>query len=43
MSGLKADRICGCIPSLVKHELVNLPETLVETYERTLREINEED
>ena len=32
--------ICGCIPARIEHALADLPETLDETYERTLREIN---
>jgi len=32
--------LCGCIPARIRHALANLPETLDETYERTLREIN---
>jgi ankyrin repeat protein len=32
--------ICGCIPARIRHALADLPETLDETYERTLREIN---
>jgi ankyrin repeat protein len=35
--------ICGCIPARIKHALADLPETLDETYERTLREINKTD
>ena len=35
--------ICGCIPARIKHALVDLPETLDETYQRTLREINKAD
>ena len=35
--------ICGCIPARIRHALVDLPETLDETYERTLREINKAD
>ena len=35
--------ICGCIPARIKHALADLPETLDETYERTLREINKAD
>ena len=35
--------ICGCIPARIKHTLAELPETLDETYERTLREINKAD
>ena len=35
--------ICGCIPARIRHALADLPETLDETYERTLREINEAD
>ena len=31
--------ICGCIPACIRHALADLPETLDETYERTLREI----
>jgi len=34
--------ICGCIPARIRHALVDLPETLGETYERTLREINKD-
>ena len=34
--------ICGCIPARIQHALANLPETLDETYRRTLREINKE-
>ena len=32
--------VCGCIPARIRHALADLPETLDETYERTLREIN---
>ena len=32
--------ICGCIPARIEHALAHLPETLDETYQRTLREIN---
>ena len=32
--------ICGLIPARIRHALVELPDTLDETYERTLREIN---
>ena len=32
--------ICGCLPGRIRHALDELPETLDETYERTLREIN---
>ena len=32
--------ICGLIPARIRHALAELPETLDETYERTLREIN---
>ena len=35
--------ICGCIPARIQHALADLPETLDETYERTLREINKVD
>jgi serine/threonine-protein phosphatase 6 regulatory ankyrin repeat subunit B len=35
--------ICGCIPARIRHALADLPETLDETYQRTLREINEAD
>ena len=35
--------ICGCIPARIQHALAELPETLDETYQRTLREINEAD
>ena len=35
--------ICGCIPARIQHALADLPETLDETYERTLREINKAD
>ena len=35
--------ICGCIPARIQHALVDLPETLDETYQRTLREINKAD
>ena len=31
--------ICGCIPARIQHALVDLPETLDETYQRTLLEI----
>jgi hypothetical protein len=33
----------GCHPGRIRHALVELPETLDETYERTLREINKAD
>ena len=32
--------ICGLIPARIRHALAELPETLDETYQRTLREIN---
>jgi len=32
--------ICDCIPARIRRALAELPETLDETYERTLREIN---
>ena len=32
--------ICGLIPACIRHALAELPDTLNETYERTLREIN---
>ena len=32
--------ICDCIPARIPHALAELPETLDEIYERTLREIN---
>jgi ankyrin repeat protein len=32
--------ICGCLPGRIWHALGELPETLDETYRRTLREIN---
>ena len=35
--------ICGCLPARIRHALADLPETLDETYERTLREINKAD
>ena len=35
--------ICGCMPARIRHALAYLPETLDETYERTLREINKAD
>ena len=35
--------ICGCIPARIQHALAELPETLDETYERTLGEINRAD
>src|SRR5713101_3190189 len=35
--------ICGCIPARIRHALADLPETLDETYERTLREIKKAD
>jgi hypothetical protein len=35
--------ICGCIPARIRHALATLPETLDETYQRTLREINKAD
>jgi hypothetical protein len=35
--------ICGCIPARIRNALADLPETLDETYERTLREINKAD
>jgi ankyrin repeat protein len=34
------DYICGCIPARIQHALADLPETLDETYQRSLREIN---
>ena len=35
--------ICGCIPARIQHALAELPETLDETYQRTLREIKKAD
>ena len=35
--------ICGCIPARIQRALADLPETLDETYERSLREINKAD
>jgi hypothetical protein len=35
--------ICGCIPARIQHALADLPDTLDETYQRTLREINKAD
>ena len=35
--------ICGCIPARIRHALEDLPETLDETYRRTLRDINKAD
>jgi ankyrin repeat protein len=35
--------ICGCIPARIQHALAELPETLDETYQRTLQEINKAD
>ena len=32
--------ICGCIPARIRHALAEIPDTLDETYERTLREIS---
>jgi ankyrin repeat protein len=32
--------ICGCIPACIHQALADLPETLDETYQRTLQEIN---
>ena len=32
--------ICRCIPARIQHALADLPETLDETYQRTLREID---
>jgi ankyrin repeat protein len=32
--------ICGLIPARIRHALAELPETLDETYQRTLQEIN---
>ena len=32
--------ICGLLPARIRHALAELPDTLDETYERTLREIN---
>ena len=32
--------ICGCTPTRIRRALDDLPATLYETYERTLREIN---
>ena len=34
------DYICGLIPARIRNALAELPETLDETYKRTLREIN---
>ena len=33
--------LCGCLPGRIRQALAELPETLDETYERTLREIKE--
>jgi len=33
--------ICGLIPARIRHALAELPETLDETYRRTLREIKQ--
>ena len=35
--------ICGCIPARIEHALAYLPDTLDETYQRTLEDINEAD
>ena len=35
--------ICGCIPARIEHALADLPDTLDETYQRTLKEINKAD
>ena len=35
--------ICGVIPAHIRHALAELPETLDETYERTLRQISKAD
>jgi ankyrin repeat protein len=35
--------ICGLIPAHIRHALAELPETLDETYERTLRQISKAD
>jgi ankyrin repeat protein len=35
--------ICGCIPARIRHALAELPETLDETYQRILQEINKAD
>ena len=35
--------ICGCLPARIKQALAELPDTLDETYERTLRQINKAD
>ena len=35
--------ICGCLPARIQHALADLPDTLDETYQRTLREINKAD
>ena len=32
--------ICSCIPARIQHALADLPESLDETYQRTLREID---
>ena len=37
----QTDYICGCIPARIQYALAELPKTLDETYQRTLREINE--
>ena len=39
----QADYICGCLPGRIRHALADLPETLDETYQRTLQEINKAD
>ena len=35
--------ICGCLPGRIRHALAELPESLDETYARTLQEINKAD
>ena len=33
--------ICDCVPARIQHALAELPETLDETYERALQEIDQ--
>ena len=36
----QADYLCSCVPTQIQYALADLPETLDETYQRTLRNIN---
>src|SRR6267142_724694 len=38
----QVDYLCGCQPGRIRHALAELPDSLDETYERTLQDINKE-